>query len=128
MYFYSVSEITIANTFILYLRTFLTDLPTPGPALTPPLSCIATPAEDQAQGEEWNHWQGSPRRPLSPGSSQRTTPPSAAWPASHWSSLSTLSQDGEWGIRKYYYCDPSLKMDSDYVSYLVFIKSAFNLK
>ena len=96
MHFYSVSEITIANTFILYLRPFLTDLPIPGPALTPP-SCIATPVEDQAKGEEWNQWQGSPRRPFSPGSSHRATPHLAARPASHWSSLSACSQDGEWG-------------------------------
>ena len=110
------------------LRTFCLIYPSLAPPspppLLPPLSCITTPVEDQAKGEEWNQWQGSPRRLFSPGCSHRTTPPSAARPASHWTSLSAYSQDGEWGIRKCYYCDPLLEVDTDYVSYLVSIKKA----
>ena len=57
----------------------MTDLPIPGPARTPPplppLSCIATPAEDQAQGEEWNHGKVPPGGPSPPEVHSGQLPP-----------------------------------------------------
>ena len=57
--------------------------PAPPPPLPCPLTCIASPAEDQAQGEEGNQWQGSPRSLFSPGPAHQATLPSAACPAQH---------------------------------------------
>ena len=92
----------------------------PGPAHPPlpcPLTCIASPAEDQAQGEEGNPWQGSPRRLFSPGPAQQATLPLAERPAQHLKSLGynhARRRDEE--IRKLHFCDSWLDVDIDYVS------------
>ena len=65
------------------------------PPLPCPLTCIASPAEDQAQGEEGNPWQGSPRSLFSPGPAHQATLPPAACPAQHLNPLTTTMQDGE---------------------------------
>ena len=63
-------NLAIAFTFIQCLRTVRLYLSLSGPTQTPPLpgplTCIASRAEDQAQGEEENLWQGSPRSLFSP--------------------------------------------------------------
>ena len=68
------------------------------PSLAPPthpspplLHCFTSGGS--SLGEEWNPWQGSPRGLLSPCSSAHS-PPSAARPASHRSSRSSLCQPG----------------------------------
>ena len=74
-------------------RELFTELPIPCPAHLPPPLLHCFTSGGSSLGEEWNLWQGSPRRLSSPSSSQSTTPPSAARPASYLTSWSTSSQD-----------------------------------
>ena len=90
---YLLKNLTIAS-ILFCTRELFTELPIPGPAPSPPpLSCIASPAEDQA----WEK-SGTRGRVLPEGSSppavQSTVPPSAARPASYRTSRSSPSQPG----------------------------------
>ena len=74
-YLYSVSE----NCNVVFIPLW----PRSYPPLPGPLTCTASIAEDQAQGEVENLWQGSPRSHFSPVPTDQTTPPTAAGPAPH---------------------------------------------
>ena len=90
-------NLAIAFTFIQCLRTVRLYLSLSGPTQTPPLpgplTCIASRAEDQAQGEEENLWQGSPRSLFSPVPAYEATPPSTSRPAPHLPSSAATMQE-----------------------------------